>query len=191
MRLLSALVVAAAIASSPAYALQRPEISITAGRAAVVSGEPGDGGLAMSLSATWAIDAPLRAGFILHADDCGTDMGRLRDQRSNADLGAVAALHRFAYGAGWRVDAMLPAAGRWTPFASATLGVYRVQDDVRGAVVTATTATGFSLGGGVRRDIAGFGALGVSARWNRVQRGPSGGWLSAGLDWQARRGRRP
>jgi hypothetical protein len=180
-----------AVLATPAAALQNPELILAAGTTTAVSGDPGDGGLALSVSALWTLDPPFRAGLVLQADDCGTRLGRLRAAGTNADLGAVAVIHRSSWGGGWRFDAQLPALGRWQPFTSATLGLYRVQDDVRGTVRTATTSTGASLGGGVRRAFTGFGALGMSARWNRVERGPSNGWLSAGLDWQVKWGKRP
>ncbi len=75
--------------------------------------------------------------------------------------------------------------------ASATWGAYRVQDDVRGIPLRAVSTTGLSFGGEVRRALMGGGALGASAQWHRVLDGPTSGWLSAGLDWQWRWGRRP
>ncbi len=187
------LIVAAAfvVAAAPAHAMQRPELLMSAGATTLVNGDPGDGGVSLSISSMWPADPPFTFGLMLFADDCGTDLGRLYDQHDGVDLGTVETRHRFAYGAAWRADAALPGVGRWAPFASATWGAYRLQDDARGDVLDAKTSTGFSIGAGVRRPFLGSGALGVSARWHAVERGPSTGWLSAGLDWQWYLGRRP
>jgi hypothetical protein len=190
MRRTILLLVTLAILASPASAALNPDLVLTAGRTLAVSGEPNEGGLALAASAMWDLAPPIRAGVILHADDLGTLMGRLYDERTGEDLGAVEVLHRMTWGAGWRFDAELPDLGTWKPFVSGTFGVYRVADDVRGDPLAATTSTGLGVGAGVRRTMAGFGALGVSARWNALQSGPVSGWLSLGLDWQVRLGKR-
>ena len=43
------------------------------------------------------------------------------------------------------------AAGAWDPFASATWGIYSVNDELHGRLQGRVATAGFSLGGGVRR----------------------------------------
>jgi hypothetical protein len=182
---------AALVLAAPAHAMQRPEVLVTVGSTTMVDGDPGEGGMSLSLSTMWETDTPFEVGLMVFADDCGTDMGRLHDMHDGSDLGTVENLHRFAYGGAWRVDAPLPALpGRFAPFASASWGAYRVQDDVRGEPSGAITATGFSVGAGVRHAFLPSSSIGASGRWHRVQRGPSAGWLDVSLDWQTRWGRR-
>lgn len=182
---------ALALVAGSAQAMQLPDVSVGAGSSALVNGDPSGGGLSASMSAMWDADSPWSFGLMVFADDMGTDLAQFRDVNDGSDRGTYEARHRFAYGAAWRVDAALPMRGRWSPYASATWGAYRLQDDTRGDVLAATSATGMSLGAGVRHAALTRGTLGLSARWHRLQRGPSNGWLSAELDWQWLWGRQP
>jgi hypothetical protein len=182
---------ALALGAADAQAMRLPELSLAAGSTTLVNGDPGGGGLAASMSAMWAADSPWTFGLTVFADDMGTDLAHYRDVHDGSDLGAYEAAHRFAYGAAWRVDAALPERGRWEPFASATWGAYRIQDDARGVQLAGFSSTGLSVGAGIRHPALATGAVGLTARWHRLQRGPSNGWLSTELDWQWRWGRRP
>jgi hypothetical protein len=185
----ASLAIALALAA-PAGALPTPDLVAALGGTSLVAGEPDRGGATLSLSALWPVEGPWAFGLMVFADDMGTDLGRLRDPNDGTDLGATALRHRFAFGAAWRMDAALPALGRWEPHASGTWGAYRVQDDVRGEPVGALCATGVSLGAGLRYPL-GLGSLGAAARWHRLMRGDAEQWLSAGIDWQWRWGHKP
>src|SRR4029453_5911416 len=109
------------------------------------------------------------------ADDLGTEIGRLSDPNDpSIDLGAVETAHRLVWGGAWRLQARLggwrldPTMGAWhgwSPTASASWGVYRVHDDVRGEVVDAVSSTGFGLGLGAEHAFSPRHALGFGMRY--------------------------
>ncbi len=147
---------------------------------------PGGGGLAASLAALWPLEDRLGFGVTAFADDIGTRLGRLRDPNDGSDLGTTPALHRFAYGIAWRLDARSAVRRGWEPFVSGTWGYYRIQDDRLGSTFDAVSAAGFSLGAGVRRPMRGDSRLGASLRYHRLSSDRVGRYLTASMDWSWR-----
>jgi hypothetical protein len=122
-------------------------------------------------------------GLDLAAADLGTHMGELYDPNSGESLGPVALGHRAAYEIAWRVDAALPDAWGFAPYASGTWGYARVADDVRGEGGPALSSTGFTLGLGVLRPVGRTQSLGASLRYHRLFNDSAGRFVSAGIDW--------
>lgn len=179
----AAVLLVAALAAAPAAAFQPPAMSGTIGRTLAVTGEPDDGGWSLALGATWPIEERLRFGLGVFADDMGAGFGRLSDPNDGTDLGIVPERHRATLGAAWRLDAEFAPRRGWAPFASGTWGAYRIADDFRGQGAGAVGATGFSLGAGVRRPLAGRVAFGASVRYHRLFDDRVGRWVTAGVDW--------
>ncbi len=166
-----------------ARALQRP--SLTAGTAVTTAddGARDEGGLGLSLSATWPIATRWSLGATVFADDLGAHAETLRDPNDGTPLGTVDTDHRMAWGASWRADRTFAAARGWEPSLSATWGWYRLADDRLGRVTGGESSTGVSVGAGVSRVLRGDFAAGASLRWHRLFNDRSRGWVTAGLDW--------
>jgi hypothetical protein len=149
------------------------------------SDAPGEGGLSAALSAMWSFEGPLAFGPMLFADDLGTRLVRIRDVNDGTDLGTAAVDHAMTFGAAWRLDAARRR-GAWRPFGSATWGAYRFQGDQVGLKNRALTATGASVGAGVRwvpgRGEAATG-VGLSIRHHMVFDERFGDYTSVGVDW--------
>ena len=185
-RALAISVLVLALGAARAAALPSPDLALAAGGAFGVSSPPDEGGVALSLAALWSFDGPFSFGPMLFADDLGTRIDRLRDANDGTDLGATEGAHRFAYGGVWRLDAGLPGAGAWRPYASAAYGVYRIQDDRLGVARGALSSTGASAAAGVRRALPGWGALGISIRYHQLFNDVVRHYVSAGVDWSWR-----
>jgi len=160
-----------------------PALSGSLGGSFAVLGLPSGGGSSVSLSAMWPVAPRLSFGVMVHGDDAGSTVDSLRDEQGRGlAYGKIEQLHRAAWGASWRLDAASPARFGVTPFASATWGYYRVNDDVRGNELGSVGSTGFSLAAGARRLLGGHFALGAVVRYHRLFNDREGRFMSAGLD---------
>lgn len=172
-----------ALAVSPAHAGWPPEMTGSVGHTLAITGQPDEGGFSIAVGALWPVQGPVRFGVSGFADDMGARLGRLSDPNDGADLGTVSLDHRMTLGGAWRLDADFPARHGWAPFASGTWGVYRVADDSRGKSLGSVGTTGFSLGAGVRRPLAGRFSFGASVRYHRLFNDRAGRFVAAGVDW--------
>ena len=185
-RLLAAPALILALAgAAPAWVGARPELAGAAGTTLGVLGRPGGGGASLSAAALWRVGRGLRFGFGLFAEDMGSETVKLRDIHDGSDLGPVAGLHRMALGAAWRLDGELAPAMGWTPFGSASWGIWRISDDTQGRDLGAIGSTGFSLGGGLRHAVGRF-QMGPSVRYHRLFNERVGRFVAAGVDWSWR-----
>jgi len=151
-------------------------------------GDPGDGGPALSLSALWAFDPGFEAGVMVFADDLGNAIGVLVDPNdATVALGAAQEAQRWSFGAAWRID-VSGSESAWAPYASATLGYYRVQRDRLGVVTSAESANGVSFGAGLRRMLGGGAALGLSLRFHQLSGDHAERYMQATLDGSVRWG---
>jgi hypothetical protein len=184
-------------ASRPAHAWSRPEFNFAAGSTFGADGSPGEGGAAASITPMWPVGERVRFGVSLFADDIGTELGQLYDPNDHTDLGTGALRHRWVWGAAWRGDADIARRGRWAASLSGTWGWSRIEDDSRGAPLTAASAVGVGLGGGVRRSVAPGQTLGLVVRWQRLfaERNASyrrvERYTSAAVEWGWAGARRP
>jgi hypothetical protein len=161
----------------------RPELSGSLGASFAVTGTPDGGGSSGALSLMWPVARGLSFGVMLHGDDAGTQLDSLRDGNGVAyPAGKVEQVHRAAWGASWRLDATARARFGVTPFVSATWGVYKVADDLRGRSLGSIGSSGFSLGAGARRGLGKHIALGAVFRYHRLFNDLEGRFMSAGLD---------
>ncbi len=185
MRRRFALALAAVLAAgSPAAAAAGPvELVAGVGSTLAVEGGPGGGGVALSLAVLWPVEDHFRVGLVLVNESLGERTERLVGP-GGLDLGPIAGIQRSALGAALRVEGHLPAAGRLRPYLSASWGLYRVDDDVRGARVGRDEAAGFGLGAGTQLRFNDRHALGASVRAQQLSRGAAGRYLSAALEWR-------
>lgn len=165
--LLFALVVAA-LAAAPAHALRMPDLTIGAGSTMAVSGLPSDGGLTAHGTLTWPVTERFRFGVAGYADDLGTEVLRLLQPVTFADLGAHAERHRWSWGVAWLGETTLARKGRWTVDGSLTWGFHRVEDDERGVTLRAISSVGAGAEVAGRRSIGAGQSLGVSVRWQQL-----------------------
>ena len=126
---------AVALAACAAGAAAQPRVALGVGGTGASSDGPKQTGTCASLAALWGFGSHLELGPMLFADDLGSRIGRLRDPHDGSDLGAVAELHRYAYGGAWRADVPLTTVAGWRARLGATWGYYRIQDDRVGVVV--------------------------------------------------------
>jgi hypothetical protein len=181
--------VAAGAATGPAGSGQpggpawRPALVGSAGGTFAVLGEPADGGASVSLAAMWPVTERLSFGVMVHGDDAGSRVDSLRGE-SGAGLafGKIEQIHRAVWGVSWRLDASARPHFGLTPTASATWGAYRVADDARGSDLGHVGSTGWSLAGGLRRDLAPHFTLGAYVRYHRLFNDLEGRFMSAGLE---------
>jgi hypothetical protein len=161
----------------------RPVLVGSAGGTFAVLGEPSEGGASASVAAMWPVTERLSFGVIVHGDDAGSTVDSLRDE-SGAGLafGRIQQVHRAAWGVSWRLDATARPRFGLTPVASATWGAYRVADDAAGEALGHVGSTGWSLAGGLRRDLGRHLALGAYARYHRLFNDVEGRFMSAGLE---------
>ena len=180
---LAAVLATTAAAPVVSAAARRPEFVVGVGRTLAAEGEPGGGGVSLGLSALWRLEGRFRAGFMVFADGLGERAGRLIGP-GGVDLGPVAGVHRAAQGAAIRLE-VHPAGGqRLRPYLAATWGFYRLEDDVRGAVLARDDAAGFGLGAGLLREFNQNHAAGIAVRAQQLSRGGAGRYLSAALEWR-------
>ena len=178
-----ALVVALLVPGGARAGARGPELIGSLGGSFAVLGLPSGGGSSASLAAMWPVTRRLAFGVMVHGDDAGSTVDSLRDEQGRGLVyGKIEQLHRAAWGVSWRFDAAAPARLGVTPFASATWGYYRVNDDVRGNELGSVGSTGFSLAGGARRLLGGHFALGAVVRYHRLFNDREGRFMSAGLD---------
>ena len=177
---LAAVLLAPGVAQAGAW---RPELSGSLGSSFAVLGLPSGGGTSAALSAMWTVAPRFSFGVMLHGDDAGSTVDSLRDEQGRGlPYGKIEQLHRAAWGASWRLDAVAPARFGTIPFASATWGYYRIADDLRGDKLVSVNSTGFSLGAGVRWLLGGHFALGAVVRYHRLYNDREGRFMNAGLD---------
>lgn len=199
------LAVAAVVAGSLAPATDalawprfvRPDLVLAGGGTFAVSGgEPDGGGLSFSGSALWAVTDRLRFGVQGYADDLGSTAVELVDRNDGTPLGTAADLHRWAYGAAWRLEADAWRLGRWSGGPSGALGYWRVEDDRRGTNLAAGSAVGFRLGADLRRPVGGGREVGFEVNYHRLTEPRNDAWrradryASAALEfrWRDQRG---
>ncbi|HEV2104777.1 MAG TPA: hypothetical protein VGU27_03545 [Candidatus Eisenbacteria bacterium] len=181
---------AALLVAGPALAAPRPDVTLAAGSTFAADAAPSGGGAAAALALLWPAGERFAFGVEGFADDIGTTTATLVDPNDGATLGTVAAAHRWTFGGAWRGDAALWTRARWQADARALWGVWRVQDDVRGAVRDAVTRVGFGGGLSLRHGFSGGRSLGVALDARRVFPGAHGGaaWVShyvtAALEWR-------
>lgn len=160
-----------------------PELGASIGGTYAVLGTPNNGGTSASVSALWPVGGGLSFGVMLHGDDAGAVVDSLRDEQGRGTSpGMVEQAHRAAWGASWRLDAAGPALRGITPYASASWGVYRIADDLRGRKLGSFGSAGFSLGAGLRRPIGKHVLVGALARYHRLFNDYEGRFMSAGLE---------
>ncbi len=186
-----------ALCAAPAHAGPLwPDLSLDLGGTTAVSGTPNSGGFSAALSAMWPDDGPLALGLTVFADDMGAKLGQYttgvliprggsagQDTTVLVPNGTYESVHRFIYGAAWRLDAAFPPSRSWRPFATATWGYGRVQDDARGLIASAESATRFGIGAGLRRDVLHSSTLGVAVRYQRLADDRVHEYVSAALEW--------
>jgi opacity protein-like surface antigen len=182
----AAALAALALPATIARAGWMPDWTATAGATTAISGVPDEGGFAMSVSPMWPVHGPVSFGVMIFADDMGAEIGQMLDPNDGTDLGAVAEKNTWVTGAAWRLDGEWGSITSWMPFASGTLGWYRVIDDHDGTVSRALSSVGFSLGGGVRFPLSERQALGASVRYNRLLNDRIGRYVTLSMDWSYR-----
>ena len=177
---------AVALAACAAGAAAQPRVALGVGGTGASSDGPKQTGTCASLAALWGFGSHLELGPMLFADDLGSRIGRLRDPHDGSDLGAVAELHRYAYGGAWRADVPLTTVAGWRARLGATWGYYRIQDDRVGVVERAISAVGGSLGAGLSHAFLATLAIGVSARYHHLFETRQDHYASATVDlsWQ-------
>lgn len=171
MRLRSVLVLATALLVPGTTARAewlRPELRLAAGSTGTVTGSPNEGGVSLGAGLNWPVTERFGFGFRLFADDLGVDEARLRDPNDGSDLGTVAQLHRWTYGAAWSGSAAVTQLGRIGIDALGEFGYWREESDVRGRTQTASSAVGFTLGGAAVLPLTGAHGLAAVARYHRV-----------------------
>lgn len=173
----------ATLAGSAPAADRRPDVVINVGRTLAVKDGPGGGGISLGLSLLWRVEDHFRVGMMAFADGLGERTDRLIGP-GGEDLGPVAAVHRAAQGAAVRLEAHLPGRHMLETHVAATWGFYRVEDDVRGALLGSDDAAGFGLGVGLLRPFNEHHAAGVALRAQQLLRSGAGRYLSATLEWR-------
>jgi hypothetical protein len=172
LRLLSLAAPVAAIclftAAASASSLWPAAVDFTAGHTFATTGEPSGGGVSLSVAPLWSVTDRLNFGVSFFADDIGTRIDNLVDPNDGTPLGAVGQKHRWTFGGAWHADMDLVKVGRWQTEASSSWGYWRIEDDVRGRTLAASSAVGFNVGGGVRRAVSKAQDLGVLVAYNRV-----------------------
>lgn len=166
-----------------------PDWSGSFGRTLAINSRPDGGGFDVALAAMWPIENRFSIGATAIASDMGLELGRLDDVNDGTPLGEIERVHRAVYGVSWRLDAAGGAVRGWEPFGSGTWGFYSVNDELHGKLMERVAATGFSLGGGMRRGLGERGALGASVRYTRMFNDRLGRYASASIDWAWRRAR--
>ena len=155
----------------------RPDVAFSLGRAFAVGkgfdGTLDQGGFTAFGSALWGWEDRFRFGVSLFAADLGEDIETvvLEDPSGGPprDYGQVQYAHLGTFGGAWRVDALGPALGRsGRSFATASYGIYRLQADQQGTVLTARTALGARLGLGAERRFTPHHSFGLILAYNRV-----------------------
>jgi hypothetical protein len=182
-----------ALLAAPAFGgPQWPDLSIAVGGTTAVSGDPNGGGFSAALSGMWPTESPLAVGLTVFADDMGARLAQFYSTGpSPVALGAYESDHRFAYGAAWRLDASPAPSRAWRPFATATWGYARIQDDARGVILGAVSSTRFGIGAGIRRDVLKSSTLGVVFRYHRLADKQVDQYMSGALEWGWRFARNP
>lgn len=183
-RLLPFVVLLALLAAPASAGPHWPDPSVAFGGTTAVAGAPNSGGFSASGSVMWPVEGLLAFGLTAFADDMGTRLAQFyAPGRPPVALGAYERDHRFVYGGAWRLD-VSPAPSRgWRPFASASWGYARVQDDARGVISNAESATRFGIGAGVRREVLRSSTVGVVVHYHRLADDRVDQYMSAALEW--------
>lgn len=178
--LLSLALAAAPAAAGPNF----PDLALSLGGTTAVEGTPGKGGVSASLSGLWPVEGPLSFGLTAIVDDMGTELAQFTQPGPPLTLlGTYPRNHRFVYGGGWRLDCEPATLRRWRPFASATWAYLRIQDDERGTIVHAQSATAFGLGLGARRNILQHSTVGAVVRYQHLADDRVERYVTAAVEW--------
>ncbi len=153
-----------------------PDYVLAVGATLGANSNPSGGGASAALSVLWPIEPRIRVGVQGYADDIGTDLVQLRDPNDGTPLGPAADLHRWTWGAAWRVEADTWTHGKWASGVSGAWGWWRVEDDRRGDLVHAASAVGLRVGADLRRDLGHGRALGIEANFHRLAHDPHADW---------------
>lgn len=187
-KLLAAVGTLAVLLPGLASAGLAPGITATAGGTFGISGVPDEGGFSFSIAPMWSLQDRITAGFVLSADDMGTELGRLTDPNDGSDRGPTPVGSRWLTNLSFRMDAEWGSIVTWMPFVSGTWGWYRIIDDADFGDIRfkEEDGLGWSVGAGVRWPIAEQQALGTSVRYHRVFSDRVGRFMSWSLDWRFR-----
>ena len=151
--LLAAALTAQGSGATPVHAGAIPELVAAVGGTLAVQGASGRGGPSISLTAQWPLADHFQFGLTGFLDDIGDRKGQLRDPNDGSPLGPISVLHQSARGALWRIEAQAPRRGHYDAFATATWGVYQVNDDLRGTHIGRSHVPGAGIGIGLKRDV--------------------------------------
>lgn len=176
---LAALLAGAAATTTTALArplVPAPALALAGGKTFAVTGEPSGGGASASIAALWPVMERVRFGVQAYADDIGTEVVELLDPNDGTPLGPVAEMHRWAWGAAWRAEADVWSLGRWKGGASGGFGLWRVEDDQRGATFAAGSAVGFRLGADARRPFGRGREIGLALNYHRLDPNDDSAW---------------
>lgn len=186
-----AVLVFATMASAASIArAESPVVVATAGASLSPNGTPGAGGSAGSFGLLFPLDSRWSFGGALFAEDLGTGLGVLRDPNSGDALGAVADLHRWAFGGEWQVEARLHRGRRMGLAWGAGFGYGRQERDQRGRVNGAVSGVTASTSAMLVVPIPHGHAFGVAVAARRLfvstaaDPGRSTNWATAAFEWR-------
>jgi len=189
---IAVLALAALVAAAPSAraGIPRPNLDFTLGTTFAADGKPAGGGVSAAFSPMWDVTDHARFGPTVFADDIGTSLVPLYDRNNGTSLGTIAETHRMTWGLAWRCDVDALRRGRWNLDGSATLGVWRVQDDVTGNAFNGASGIGWTLGALALRDLGHGRDLGLALRFHRIfpERNAAydrvGRYATAALEWR-------
>ncbi len=192
-RLVLAAALVAAVAPSARAGVYRPDLSLSLGRTfsvgSNVDGAFDQGGFALTAGALWPWEGRFRFGAQFVASDFGDLVlpVSLADPSGGPpkDYGEISYGHRAAYGAAWRVDAVLPNLGSaGSPYVTGTYGYFRYRQDRVGEPLGALSAVGGSLGIGFERAMTSHHTLGLSMSQTWMSEDLTRRYASASLEWR-------
>jgi hypothetical protein len=129
------------------------EVAGGAGWAVLIRSDADKGGVAVSGAALWDLQTALasRFGVAAYATDQGSVTGPVFDRNDpTVNLGTGELFHRAIYGVAWRGDVYPWGARGLRPLLSGSWGYYRLSGDRLGHQFSAESATGASLGLGLK-----------------------------------------
>jgi hypothetical protein len=177
-------VAAAAVIGCTATPIQAATVlGLGIGAASGASGGLEGPGVSAWTAVLWPVERWIRVGAMLHVDDHGTEIGRLLDPNDGTDLGATATDHRMVIGGAWRADFPFRLSRTWGGLAGATVGYYRVQNDVVGVVESAFSTSGVSGALGVHRSSWIASDIGITFRYHYAFDERLDPYGSLTLDW--------
>jgi len=168
-----------------------PNSTIGIGGTAAVDGDPNHGGFSIFGDALWPVEGPWSFGFTAFVDDMGTNLDPvLGPPPTFTPFGTTETRHRFVYGGAWRLDAKLATKGQWTPRVNFDWGALRIQDDARGVVIGSESAPVMALGVGISRPVLQRSSLGLGIRGHALFNERVRSYLSGGIEWGWRFGKK-